>query len=259
MPSPFPGMDPYLEGDDWTSFHTHFATEIARQLTPRLRPKYVALPEKRFDVVDERAIAIEAIYPDVGVANVAPLEGEMIGQAVITAPCLLQTVMETPSPHTWVEIRDAAGRSLVTTIEILSPWNKRGAGRDEYLDKRRNLLRSSSHLIEIDLLRRGRRLPMKNPLPPASYYVFVCRAEQRPMMHVWPIGLDHPLPTVPVPLLAGDADVALDLQSCLRNIYDLGGFDLVLDYSKAAAVPLRGNQAAWAAERLRAAECEPLR
>ena len=70
MPSPFPGMDPYLEGDDWTSFHAHFATEIARQLTPRLRPKYIALPEKRFDLLDEGGVAIESIYPDVGVADV---------------------------------------------------------------------------------------------------------------------------------------------------------------------------------------------
>lgn len=253
MPSPFPGMDPYLEGDDWTSFHAHFATEIARQLTPRLRPKYVALTEKRYDVVDEGAIAVESIYPDVGVASVVPPARETLGQAVASAPYELQTVMEALAPHTWVEIRDAAGRHLVTTIEILSPWNKRGSGREEYLDKRRKLLRSSSHLVEIDLLRRGRRLPMKDLLPPGSYYVYVSRAARRPLVQVWPIGLDHPLPTIPVPLLPVDADVLLDLQSALRNVYDVGGFDLVLDYSKSPPVPLQGDQAAWAAERLRAA------
>src|SRR5690348_9892014 len=102
MSSPFPGMDVFLEGDDWTSFQAHFATEIARELTKLLRPKYVALPQRRFDIVD---------------------------------------VMEARTPHNWIEIRDVAGRSLVTTIEILSPWNKRGQGRAEYLDKRRNLLR----------------------------------------------------------------------------------------------------------------------
>jgi len=245
-------MDPYLESDDWTSFHTHLATEIARQLTPRLRPKYVAMPEKRFDVVDEGGIAIESLYPDIGVAGVKPPAPEAIGQAVARAPYVLQTVMETRAPHAWVEIRDAAGRRLVTTIEILSPWNKRGPGRQEYLDKRRSLLRSSSHLVEIDLLRRGRRLPMKDSLPPGSYYVFVSRAEQRPMVQVWPIALDHPLPTFPVPLLPGDADVLLDLQSSFQNVYDLGGFDLVLDYSKAPSVPLQEDQAAWATERVRA-------
>jgi|SRR5579862_1743589 len=253
MPSPFPGMDPYLEGDDWTSFHTHFATEIARQLTPLLRPKYIALPEKRFDIVDDGDITIEAIYPDVGVAGVTTPNPERMGQAAAKAPHVLQTLMEEHAPHAWVEIRDVSGRRLVTTIEILSPWNKRGPGRGEYLDKRRQMLRSTSHLIEIDLLRRGLRLPMKDPLPPGSYYVFVSRAEQRPMVQVWPIALDHPLPKVPVPLLQGDGDVTLDLQNCLPNVYDLGGFDLVLDYSKAPKVPLREEQAAWVAEALQRA------
>jgi hypothetical protein len=245
-------MDPYLEGDDWTSFHAYFATEIARQLAPRLRPKYVALPEKRFEVVDESGVAIEAVYPDVGVAKAVTTDQESIGQGVAVAPYVLQTVMEEVAPHTWVEIRDVAGRRLVTTIEILSPWNKRGQGRQDYLAKRRNLLRSSAHLVEIDLLRRGRRLPMKDPLPPGSYYVFVSRIEQRPMIEVWPIALDHPLPTIFVPLLSGDRDVALDLQACFQNVYDLGGFDLVLDYSKPPPVPLREDQAAWVAECLKA-------
>jgi hypothetical protein len=247
-------MDPYLEGDNWTSFHTHFATEIARQLTPKLRPKYVALPEKRFDVVDESTLAIESIYPDVGVASVTSPPPETIGEVAATAPYILQTVMEERAPHTWVEIRDAADRRLVTTIEILSPWNKRASGREEYLEKRRQLLRSSSHLVEIDLLRKGQRLPMKDPLPPGSYFIFVSRAEQRPMVQVWPIALDHPLPRIPVPLLAGDADVALDLQSACQNVYDLCGFDLVLDYTKAPTVHFQGAQAAWAAERLRNAK-----
>lgn len=253
MPSPFPGMDPYLEGDDWTSFHTHFATEIARQLIPKLRPKYVALPEKRFDVVDESDLSIESIYPDVDVAGVAHPQPEAMGQVAAAAPYVLETLMEEHAPHTWVEIRDAAGRRLVTTIEILSPWNKRGSGREEYLDKRRRLLRSSSHLIEIDLLRRGRRLPMKAPLPPGSYYVFVSRAEQRPLVQTWPIALDHSLPTIPIPLLPGDTDVDLDLQAAFQNVYDLCGFDLVLDYSIPPAGKLREDQAAWVAERLRAA------
>jgi hypothetical protein len=74
------------------------------------------------------------------------------------------------------------------------------------------------------------------------------------MVDVWPIALDHPLPKLPVPLLPGDADVPLDLQACLQSVYDLGGFDLVLDYSKAPAVPLKEDQAAWVAQRLREAE-----
>ena len=48
MPSPFPGMDPYIEGDLWTPFHTQIGVEIARQLAPKIAPRYVAIPEKRF-------------------------------------------------------------------------------------------------------------------------------------------------------------------------------------------------------------------
>lgn len=254
MPPPFPGMDPYLEGDDWTSFQTHLATEIARQLTPLLRPKYVALPEKRFEVMDDGALAIESIYPDVGVAGVTALASNAADRAVAAAPYHLQTIIEERAPHTWIEICDNAERRLVTTIEILSPWNKRGSGRDEYLDKRHKLLRSSSHLVEIDLLRAGRRLPMKDPLPPASYYVLVSRAEERPMVEVWPIALQDPLPDFPVPLLAGDADVRLNLQAAVQTVYDLGGFDLVLDYTHSLSPALPDEQAAWAAELVRAAK-----
>jgi len=254
VPSPFPGMDPYLEGDDWTSFHALLVTEIARYLSPRLRPKYVALPQRRFDVLDEDAVAIETIYPDVGMAAVeSTARHEPVGEAVATSPCVLETVMDRRVPQMWVEIRDVAGRTLVTTVEILSPWNKRGQGREEYLDKRRKVLMSASHLVEIDLLRRGKRLPMKDALPPASYYVVVARANERPKVQVWPIALDHPLPTFGVPLLGGDADVALDLQACFQNVYDLGGFDLLVDYSKPPAVPLPPDLAAWTTERLRAA------
>src|SRR5580700_2878285 len=47
MPNPFPGMDPYLEGDLWPTVHTDLCAEIARQLAPKLRPKYVALSTRR--------------------------------------------------------------------------------------------------------------------------------------------------------------------------------------------------------------------
>lgn len=92
MPSPFPGMDPYLEGDDWTSFHAYLATEIARQLSTRLRPKYVALPQKRFDVAEEDSIAIETIYPDVGVSAVVSTAREPIGQAA-SGTCMIRLAL----------------------------------------------------------------------------------------------------------------------------------------------------------------------
>ncbi len=159
--------------------------------------------------------------------------------------------------HFAVEIRDRLGRQLVTAIEILSPTNKRGVGRGEYLKKRRRLLRSEAHLVEIDLLRAGRRIPMERALPPAPYYIYVGRQELRPVTDVWPVRLDQPLPQVPIPLLAGDGDVMLDLQAALTAVYDLSDYGLEIDYSGPPEVPLTPEQSAWVSPHLRAAGLRP--
>ncbi len=239
MPSPFPGMDPYLEGSFWSPVHHSLAEEILRQLAPRLRPRYVALPEERFviEIQDTRS----DIYPDGAVAPSEIAEGGAARQ-----PLRLQTVIPSPVPLVTVEIHSTDGRRLVTAIEILSPANKSGDGRREYLTKRQKILRSSAHLVEIDLLRRGARVPMEEDLPAAPYFVFVSRAEDRPTIDVWPIQLHEALPTVQVPLLPGDPEVALDLQEAFSNIYDLRGFDLLLDYGKPPEVPLNPDESRWA-------------
>jgi hypothetical protein len=226
MPSPFPGMDPYLEGSLWMTVHSQLSAEIARQLAPKLRPRYLALMTERFVLEIPEGVAVA-------------------------------TVMLTPVPHVTVEIRDVPDRQLVTAIEVLSPTNKRGEGRSEYLAKRQRLLLSTAHLMEIDLLRQGQRVPMQQPLPPAPYFVLLCRAETRPFSEVWPIALNEPLPVVPVPLLPGDADVSLDLQQALTTIYNLLGYDLAIDYTNPPEVPLRSDEAAWVEERLRALRSPP--
>src|SRR3954454_2994037 len=48
MANPFPGMDPYLEETAWSVVHANLTEEIARQLVPKLRPKYLVLTEQRF-------------------------------------------------------------------------------------------------------------------------------------------------------------------------------------------------------------------
>src|SRR5437763_12044975 len=203
MPSPFPGMDPYLEGPEWAGFHSQLAVEITRQLGPRLRPRYVALTERRyvFDApeADEEVVigTTTELIPDGAV-----VEGELAKRAgssvvVAEAPLRLATAMPRRVPQFTVEIRDVAQRRLVTDIEILSPSNKRGSGRKEYLARREKLLLSSAHLMAIDLLRGGRRVPMQQALPPQAYFVLLSRAQRRPMMEVWPIALEQSLPVVP--------------------------------------------------------------
>lgn len=258
MPSPFPGMDPFLEGSLWMTVHTQLSAEIARQLAPKLRPRYLALTTERFvyEDPDSVAIATASVYPDVGVA--ASGFGVSGGaKETATAPLTLETVMPATIPHVTVEIRDTAGRELVTAIEVLSPTNKRGEGYAEYLAKRRRILLSTAHLMEIDLLRRGQRVPMREALPAAQYFVFLSRAENRPMTHVWPVRLDEPLPSIPVPLLPGDPDITLELQVALKNIYDLVGYDLAVDYHKPPEVPLEPEFVRWAAAQLAAAGFAP--
>src|SRR5947209_8000029 len=116
MPSPFPGMDPYLEGSLWMSVHSQLTAEIARQLAPKLRPRYLALTTERFVLEEPEDVAVTTatLYPDVGVAGTGrpPAGGD--GTGVATAPLRLATVVPTPVPHRSVEIRDAAHRRLVT-------------------------------------------------------------------------------------------------------------------------------------------------
>ena len=200
----------------------------------------MALTIRRYvlDVPEETDIAIEGIYPDVSVMR-SDSPGAAAPAAGASPPALkLMTLMPESVPQISIEIREAHGRHLVTAIEILSPTNKRGAGRDEYLAKRGKILLSHAHLLEIDLLRRGRRVPMKDMMPKAPYFVILSRAGQRPVSDVWPIALDQSLPTVPVPLLAGDPDVTLDLQQALTSAYDTSSLDLAIDYTRPPEVPL---------------------
>src|SRR5205807_1716059 len=109
------------------------------------------------------------------------------------------------------------------------------------------------HLVEIDLLRVGTRFPTARPLPEVPYFVFVSRAERRHEVEVWPIRLDQALPAVSVPLLPGDGAVLLELQQALSVVYDIIGYDELVDYTQAPPGPLPVTEAAWVADQLRRA------
>lgn len=245
MPSPFPGMDAYLEGGEWMSFHAEFCVEIARQLRPKLRPRYIAQPIKRIVTDDGLTITsgtdweTKNMFPDAGLAQISPTPLPAGGSELAIAEPSLRaaTVMPEQVPQYAVEIRDVEGRQLVTLIELLAPANKQGEGYDEYITKRRRVLLSSVHLLEIDLLRKGQRVPMRQPLPDSPYFIFLSRAEQRPITEIWAIGLEQRLPVVPVPLLLDDAEVPLDLSSAFTSVYDSVGYDLLIDYTQRPDMP----------------------
>lgn len=257
MPSPFPGMDPFLEGSLWTTVHFALGAEMVRELAPQIRPRYVVLPVERLVVIastpDSLVTTTAALYPDASILALSSVPDSQVEPSATAAPLLMATVMPVSIPHVTLEIRDTATRQLVTAIEILSPTNKRGEGREEYLAKRQRVLLSPAHLLEIDLLRQGQRVPMQQPLPATPYVVLLSRAEQRPITEVWPINLDQALPTIPVPLLPGDPDVTLNLQRSLNNVYDMIGYDLIIDYAQAPDIPLAHTEATWVDSQLRIA------
>ena len=200
MPSPFPGMDPYIEASRiWSDFHADLATEIRASLNAQIQPKYyaAAVTYVTYDIVEVAQPTRRAISPDVGVWQ-TPSPAPSLGSAVVIDPPQLrsQVPLEAPVRLTNVEVREAGADTLITAIEILSPINKRsGPERANYLRKRRELLRSDAHLMEIDLLRTGERSPLETPLPPAPYYVMLSRAEQRPYVDVWPANWTNGCPS----------------------------------------------------------------
>jgi len=247
-------MDPYLENPRfWSDVHQRLAGEISDQLLPVLRPKYVArlIPRQVLDRPDEEELRV--MFPDVAVRSlpsVAPLPLAEGGAAVAIAPAPMKAVnlMRVPFRQVTVEIRAVNTGLLVAAIEILSPVNKRAnsEGRDAYLRKRDGLLGASVHLLEIDLLRRGERLPVDPPIPAsAAYAVVLSRAHTPTNAEIWPIALAEVLPVVPVPLLPPDPDAPLDLNAAIAAIYDRAGYDLDVDYSTPPWPPLTPEQEAW--------------
>jgi hypothetical protein len=245
-------MDPYLEGPNWSSLHHALSSEIVRQLAPQLGPRYIVRPAQRFvvETADDLAITTRDIYPDVSIDSDEQQRGGKHEVATAPAPVQIATVMPARVPLVTVEIRDVEQRNLVTAIEVLSPTNKRGEGYGEYLRKRRRILLSMTHLIEIDLLRQGQRVPMQQPLPDAHFFIFLSREERRPMLDVWPVRLDMRLPIIPVPLLECDPDIALDVQATLDSVYDLLRYAASIDYTRPPHVALPAEWAAWARERV---------
>jgi len=244
MPSPFPGMNPYFEAPDiWEDFHQNLATEIQSQLIPKLRPKYYAALVPR--VTYEEVLIQEEPHdakPDVGVWLRTPLsEFAQAPVAVLPPPPLIEMIAEEVPLKLWtVEIRQAGLGTLITSLEILSPVNKR-AKHQAYLAhqrKRTALMRAGVNLLEIDLLRTGHRwsLPDKE-LPDAPYFVFLWRVLSPKRLGIWPLELREPIPLLPVPLREPDADVPLDLTLAIQTIYDRAGYDMRIDYRQLPPKP----------------------
>lgn len=236
MPSPFPGMDPFIESQRWESFHHQMISVIAEFLVPKVRPKYFAMPEERVYVQWEDGEPYRAIQPDVAVVRGEQPESDIVSEAVVGViePTTVALAVPETIRDSYLTIRDARDEHVVTVIEVLSPTNKRiGAeARAEYLLKRHQILVSSTNLVEIDLLRGGGRLPTSDPMPPGDYYALICRSDHHYQADVYGWPMLHRLPKIPIPLAGGDPDVWLDLQAVFSTVYDRSGFDYALRYNQ---------------------------
>lgn len=250
MPSPFPGMNPYLEQPAaWQDFHQAFVIHIREALSGQVRPQFFVKIEESVFIHepsgDERRKLLGR--PDVSVFERPGGKGVTLAEPPANSVAAL--VASIPDvefeKHSFLEIRDRANRELVTMIEVLSPSNKHyGPDREQYLMKRTTLLCSPVSVVEIDLLRDGPRLPLTG-VPGCDYSLMVSRAAMRPNVQAWAVKLRDPLPTIPIPLRGSAPDASLNLQALLHEVYDAAGYEDYL-YQTPPEPPLPDADAEWA-------------
>ena len=261
MPSPFPGMDPYLEHPDvFPGLHDRLVAYLSECLQPLLpSPYYADLGRRAWIEVSERYIG-----PDVNVLRRRSRKPAVkSGNGGVATACRTATrplVIHVPHDERrepFVEIYTGRGkdRRLVTTIEVLSPSNKAPGehGRDLYVRKQREVLQGKVHLVEIDLLRGGEHttaVPRDRLLAqagPFDYHVCVHQFDNLEDYFVYAVQLADPLPTVSVPLLPGDGAVLVDLQAVFTRSYDAGPYTREIDYLRDRPTPpLTPKGARWA-------------
>ena len=249
MPTPFPGMDPYLERRGlWEEVHTDLISGIRRYLTPVLRPRYRVAIERRTYLAllppGEQLVGkpdVLVTSPDLaasrtaaaGVAGLAPIIGELP---------MPEEILER-----YLEIRDVSTQEVVTVVEILSPTNKVSReGRTQYQHKRLNILGSLTNLVEIDLLRGGQPFEMKITAAPSDYRIVISRHRQRPKADIYLFSVRQVIPDLPIPLRPNEDEPILPLNQILHELYDQGGYDLAVDYQQSPDPPLSEEDDLWA-------------
>jgi hypothetical protein len=262
MGSPFPGVDPFLEGQrKWHDFHVAFNVCLREKIMARLPRAYVARIEENVYLDDEAGTAISQRVPDVeidlitsgrdrerptGAGELAP------GGVGVLEPVVVPNKLVDPIKLRHIEIRSADDDRVVTVVETLSPTNKSGSGRDNYLVKRRELLQQDVNLVELDMLFKGRRIEMAKPLPPGDFYAMISRGDRWPDCEVYAWELIRPLPRIPIPLRAPDPDIVVDLQEAFATTFERGPYDRIVRYDRPIGLNLSDDGRRWVEERLKA-------
>jgi hypothetical protein len=235
-------MDPYIESPvHWPDFHVTFINTLRETIADTLPDTYFAriqedavLPEPEppaYKVVPDVLVGADA--PGRAVATSAPS-----GVATLEPATLPNIVALDPHIEHLIEITRMPEAEVVTVVAVLSPTNKQGDGRGFYMNKRGRLLQGESvSLVEIDLLRAGRRIQLSTPLPQAHYYAFVSRADRRPYCQVYSWTVRHKLPTIPIPLRAPTPDASADLAHAFELAYQRGRYGRLVRYAEPPPPP----------------------
>ena len=252
MPSPFPGMDPFLEAADiWPEVHSRLIVALADDLAPALMPDYYVAIEKRtyLSTPDDNllvgvpdAIVMGQPTPPISPAsapNVATLAKNDQPQTVVLP--LAEEVQER-----YLEIRETQTDKVITLVELLSPKNKRpGEGREAYLRKRQRVLTSATHLVEIDLLHQGMPMPLQGNVRPSAYRILVSSSQQRPQAALYAFNLPDLIPSFHLPLRSPQPGPTINLKPLLDGIYDRAGYSLRLTLTADALPTLSPEDKAW--------------
>ena len=248
MPSPFPGMDPYLEHPAlWPDVHNSLLAAVRDSVAPDVAPRYyVALERRTYLATPDDLVFVGR--PDIAV--VRREEAVTPRAQVATAPAVVLEVdvpMADEVEEVFLEVREVTTGRCVTVLELRSPVNKlTGRGRDTYLEKRTEVLRTRTNLVEVDLLRAGEPMPVVGVPVVSDYRILVSRGARRPHAQLYAWSVRQKIPTFVLPLLQGDAEPTVDLGVVLHALYGRARFDLRLDYTRPAVPALAEDDAVWA-------------
>ncbi|MBR8838372.1 MAG: DUF4058 family protein [Stigonema ocellatum SAG 48.90 = DSM 106950] len=246
MHSPFPGMDPYLEYPAfWSSFHTRMMVAIAEAIEPQLSPLYYVDVESRTYQSDEGNNELLIGIPDAIVfsrqSNPPSEEVPSVEESVVATQPRPETVA-VPMPievkERYLEVREMGTDDVIAVIELLSPKNKRsGEGRTAYEKKRRLILGSETHLVELDLLRGAKPMAILGVRSLCVYRILISRSQHRPRADLYGITLQQPLPSFPIPLKPNDPEPIVPLQELFDHVYERGRYGSRIDYHQSVPLP----------------------
>lgn len=248
MPSPFPGMDPFLE-TRWGGAHTTMIVQARKQLQTQLPAGLIADIEEYFAVQVDRET--RHYRPDISVVQ-SSIRTATAGATLLLEPEVAVPFVAVDEPETLHRIRITSidDDRLVTSVEILSPSNKDSElARERFRRKQLELLGGGSNLVEIDLLIGGgwTVFVRDDRIPPeyrSPYRICVVRADAPWAPEAYKAPLESRLPTIRIPLRKGDSDIRLDLQAMVDAAWEDGAYDR-LDYSRAPCPRLPAEEETW--------------